>query len=208
MPRPRPWRRHAEMRSGLLDGDCHVPPADEPFQELWRRGCPLCREQRLGRTLLVRGTEHHPTDRHRWQAGVLPDARPRHDCDAPRRRALPVMDRHLLPLRLALSRPALERGPPFPLRARTPQLPGVPRWCRRIQCRIQTSPWDHRDRCTDRLQEGQSGTTASGGADDLAGGQPACRQQPQLPGTIRQRAVGTPALLAVSLRRAQRGPAW
>src|SRR5262245_38250161 len=206
--RPLPLRLHTEMRSGLLAGAFHLPPSDEPCQALGRRGCQLRREQRLGRTLLLRVTDQPPTDGPRWHASVIPDARPRHACDHALWRPIPVPPRHLLPLRLPLRCHGLQRRQTRALLARTPPLPGVSRWCGLIPCRIQTQSCHHRDRIAPSLQPCQGADTAVGGDDARAVGQPACDPQQPRPGTIRQRAVGAPTLLAVTLRWAQRGLQW
>jgi hypothetical protein len=206
--RPLMLRLPAEMRSGRLEGDCPLPPSDAPCQELWRRGCQLRRAQRLGRNLLLRVTDQHPTNWHRWQARVLPDARPRHDFDHALWRTLPVTPRHLLPWSLPINGHLLQRRHTLSLLARPPHLPGASGWGGRLPCRIQTQSCHHRDRIAHRLQQCQGGAPAVGGDDDRAGGQPACGPQQPRPGPIRQRAGCAPALLAVTLRRAQRGHNW
>ena len=199
--RPWPLRLHAQMGACFLTGPCHWPAHPAPFHDWPRGGRQPGAEQRWRLKLSFRGTAQHPAHRPRRHAGVRPHARAADGLPRTLTLPIPAAHRDAWPPRRLGGGHRWQRGPAAPVLARPSWLLRLAGRCGLIQGGIQAPACHPGDLSPPSRPECPSGTTALRGAPHVTAWQPARVPQPQLPRTIRQRPVGTSALLIVRLRR-------
>ena len=180
----------AKTSTNLLEGGFHAPARDEPTED--HRGCRRqIRAEECGRLVLSDRIAHqNPADRHRRDAGMVPDRGAGRD---PQLALLgvvcPLGETTLVHTVFLLASTCTQRWQGDAPSAGCGHAGPPARRCRLIQGGIQPKPGDDADMTAHRGQQFQRDEAAVGNKDQQTVGQPAFGLQDGLPRPVGQRLV-------------------
>lgn len=181
---PLPLRFHAQMRTGLFEGDLDRPAADELGQDLFRFGSLVSAEEGLRCKLALRIAHQYPAQWHRRQTFVIPDGGAGGDFDGLVSLAVPLGQCDGMPAGVFGGRYGVQRWLSCPFAARSSNCASWTLWRWIIQSGIESQAGDDGDLAARRIEQFERRETAVGDDHNGAPGDPAPDHQQHLTGAV------------------------